>query len=135
MTLPKGLITGVTARMPGDYQRQPDPPPRQGGRTRHESGTMNKTEAAYAWELNLRVKAGEIKAWWFEPFKLRLAKRCWYTVDFLVEHLNGVLECVEVKGHIEDDAAVKFRMAREMYGCFQWTMLKKTRSGWEEVLR
>ena len=51
---------------------------------RHEPGTMNRLEQDFAAELELRKKAGEIQEYQFEAVKLRLAKNCFYTFDFLV---------------------------------------------------
>jgi hypothetical protein len=76
---------------------------------------MNKTEQAMADHLRLLVIAGEVAEWWFEGITLRLAKLTRYTPDFLVLLTDGTLECWEVKGHWEDDARVKIKVAAEMF--------------------
>ena len=49
---------------------------------RLKPGAMNKTEAEYAGMLEARKRAGELAWWAFEPFKIRLADRTFYDVDF-----------------------------------------------------
>jgi hypothetical protein len=75
---------------------------------------MNKTEGAYANHLELRKITGEIVEWRFEPFKLKLADKTYYNVDFTLIFPDGHIECHETKGatrHWEDDARVKIKVA------------------------
>lgn len=95
---------------------------------------MNKWETAYSLELEEAKRRGEIAAWWFEAFKLRLADRTWYTPDFLLLHASGKMGFIEIKGFAREDAMVKFKVAREQYQQFDWAMLRKTKHGWEVVL-
>jgi hypothetical protein len=88
-------------------------------RVRHEPGQMNGAEAAYRDALDLRVLAGEVLDYRFEALKLRLADRTFWTPDFAVVAADGVLELHEVKGHMEDDAAVKLKVAAEQYPWFR----------------
>ena len=122
------LITGKTAKL--DDLKLPVLLPKS-QHQHHAPGKMNKTEAAYAAHLDVLKAAGEIVAWWFEPFKLRLADRTWYTVDFLVWHPGGVAECVEVKGFWREDARVKFKVAAEKYNCFCFTAAQRRKGRWE----
>lgn len=139
--LPPNLITGVAAKLPGDWKKQPTA--RQGGRTRHESGVMNKTERLYAFDLDILQRAGEIKAWWFEPLKVRLARRTYYTPDFLIWQQDGSLEFVEIKGYRkracdapgEAKDAVRFKMARELVPWASWRMIERSEGEWREVLK
>ncbi|WP_345815313.1 DUF1064 domain-containing protein [Paraburkholderia sp. PREW-6R] len=78
-------------------------------------GRMNKTEAAYADQLEARKHAGDIVDFSFESVKLRLADGTWYTPDFEVTLPGGELEVHEVKGRWTDDARVKFKVAAERY--------------------
>lgn len=78
-------------------------------------GTMNKTEAAYADTLELRRIAGEVAWFKFEGLKFRLADNTFYTPDFAVMLADGSLEAHEVKGHWEDDARAKIKIAADMY--------------------
>lgn len=137
MALPSNLITGRTANLP-DVQKGPPP----GSllpilKARLVSDTrMNKTEEAYAAELELRLRAGEVAWYRFEAIKLRLAKRTWYTPDFLIGYADGTMEFVEIKGgFVRDDAAVKVKVAREMYPMFRWKALSLKRGEWVEILK
>jgi hypothetical protein len=132
MALPKNLITGCTACFPADYKRQADEPKRK--REKPQSGKQNKTEAAYDWELSLRKTAGDIRYYWYPAPRLWLADRTTYQPDFLVWHNDGSLEMVEIKGFLECDAAVKFKVARELYPCFKFTMLRRERGAFVEIL-
>jgi len=104
------------------------------GRPRHTPGTMNKTEEKYAAELQSALLAGEIIWWAFEPWKFRLAPLTTYTPDFGVMRPDGLIEVQEVKGHWEDDARVKIKVAAEMYWMFKFVALtvrsKKLGGGW-----
>lgn len=80
------------------------------------SGTMNKTEAEYAWRLEARKRAGEVLWYKFEGVKLRLADKTFYEPDFAVMLADGLLEMHEVKGGVwEDDARVKIKVAASLY--------------------
>jgi hypothetical protein len=76
---------------------------------------MNKTEADYASHLELQKRAGVISEWAFQPEKLRLADRTFYEPDFRVIASDGTVEWHEVKGHWEDDARVKIKVAAELH--------------------
>lgn len=78
-------------------------------------GAMNKTEAAYALHLSQQQTAGRVLWFRFEGLKLRLADNTFYTPDFAVLAADGVMECHEVKGHWQDDARVKIKVAAEQY--------------------
>lgn len=61
----------------------------------------SKREAAYAAELDIRKKAGDIASWERQiPIVLMVngQKICRYYVDFLVEYDGGRKQLVEVKG-------------------------------------
>ena len=78
-------------------------------------GQMNKTEERYALELTVLKAGGSVHDFWFEGLKLRLADNTFYTPDFLVQRPDGSLECHEIKGHWEDDARVKIKVAATLY--------------------
>lgn len=94
---------------------------------------MNKTEAAYATELEWQIRDGKIAAYFFEAVKLRLATKTWYTPDFLVLGNDGTMGFVEIKGFLRDDGAVKFKVAREMFPMFRWVMLRRVKREWVKV--
>jgi len=61
----------------------------------------SKKEAQYAYELDMRKKAGEIKDWERQitiPLKVYGKTICTYRIDFKVYHNDGTIEWVEVKG-------------------------------------
>lgn len=103
------------------------------GRQRPVPGTMNRVEQSYSEFLATSKLAGEILWAEFEPIKLRLADRTYYSPDFGVMLPDGQIELHEVKGTtkrkdsdgvkqpkpwIEDDAAVKIKVAAEQYWMF-----------------
>lgn len=98
-------------------------------------GQMNKTEAAYGQHLEQRRIAGEVAWYKFEGVKLRLADNTFYSPDFFVMLANGELEAHEVKGHWQDDARVKIKVAAEIYP-FRFIAVKaktkKEGGGWAE---
>lgn len=90
----------------------------------------SKTEAAYADYLRRRKEAGEIIAWWYEPWSANLRPDCRYTPDFMVHELSGILSMIDTKAergtggkkrvHIEQDALVRVKWACELFSCFRW---------------
>ena len=97
---------------------------------RLKSGRMNKTEAEYAGMLELRKRAGEVAWYAFEPFKIRLADRTFYDIDFGVMLADGRLEVHEVKGgFITDDGRVKLKVAAEHFPA-QFFLCQKTKGAW-----
>ena len=101
------------------------PRPRQ-----HTPGTMNKLEQAYAMYLHAQGIM-----WRFEPIKLKLAKKTWYTPDFLVITedaitRNTAIEMHEVKGFWRDDARVKWKVAAELYPWFRFVAVTQKKGAW-----
>ena len=95
---------------------------------------MNKTEKRYAQEvLDPRVWTGELVTWKFEAVKLKLAYRTWYTPDFWTIAPDGRMEMIEIKGFLQDDAAVKYKIAREAFPIFEWRMIRRVKGEWVEV--
>jgi len=76
---------------------------------------MNSTEWDYNTLLGWRQIAGECKWWIFEGLTFKLAANTNYTPDFVVVE-NGEVVFKEVKGHMEEDAAVKIKVFRDMFG-------------------
>jgi intergrase/recombinase len=103
------------------------------GRTRQPKNGPNKTEQAYQDLLELAKRNGDILWYGFEKIKLRIAPKTFYTVDFFVLTSDGFLEAHEVKGHWEDDARVKIKVAAEMFP-FRFIAVKplgRNFRGWE----
>jgi len=100
---------------------------------RLKTGTMNKTEAAYAALLESQKAVGEVAWYKFEAIKLRLADNTFYTPDFAVMLRSGALEMHEVKGFWTDDGRVKIKVAADMHP-FRFVAIrpkaKKDGGGW-----
>ena len=92
---------------------------------------MNKTERLYAAHLEALKWAGTILGWAYEPVKLRLAAATFYTPDFLVIRADGAMELHEVKGHWEDDARVKIKVAAEQHPWFRFLAVRARGGVWE----
>ena len=73
----------------------------------------SKKEAAYAMELDLRIKAKDIKSWDRQK-KIELEAYgkhiCNYYIDFVITHNDGKKEYVEVKGFETDLWKLKWKM-------------------------
>lgn len=104
-------------------------------------GDMNKTEARYADQLELRLLAGEILDYKYEPEKFRLADNTFYTPDFRVVLPDETVEYHEVKprsgeGYFAmEDAKVKIKVAAEMHPfvfCVVWEKPGKNQ-GWNRL--
>jgi hypothetical protein len=96
---------------------------------RLKTGSMNKTEIRYSAHLELLKRAGLIGWFRFEGVKLRLADNTFYSPDFAVMTSDGQIEMHEVKGHWEDDARVKIKVAAEMYP-FRFIAIKAHGKNW-----
>ena len=92
-------------------------------RRRHVANEMNGIEKKYAAYLETRRLCGEIAGWKFEGIKLKLARATFYNPDFLVVKNDGRLELHETKGHWEDDARVKTKVAAEMFPEFRFVVV------------
>ena len=101
---------------------------------RLKTGQRNKTELAYENMLESMRISGDVLWYKFEGLKLRLADNTFYTPDFFVMMASGQLEAHEVKGHWQDDARAKIKIAADMYP-FKFVAAKpkakKNGGGWE----
>jgi len=100
---------------------------------RLKTGQLNKTETRYAEHLEQRRRAGEVAWFKFEGVKLRLADNTFLTPDFAVMLVTGEMEMHEVKGHWQDDARAKTKIAADIYP-FRFIAVtaktKKAGGGW-----
>jgi hypothetical protein len=83
---------------------------------------MNRVEQQYEQHLRERQLVGEIRWYWFEALKLRLADNTYYTPDFIVVGNDLALEAHEVKAEWStgkpgwhEDARVKIKVAAEIF--------------------
>ena len=86
------------------------------GRGTQVAHKMNKWEKSYQQTLLLRLAAGEILWFDFEPCKFKLGNdwKTTYTPDFGVMLADRTIEFHEVKGFWRDDAKVKIKVAASM---------------------
>ena len=96
---------------------------------------MNKTETKFSIYLDQLKAMGEIREWRFEPFKFILShsvkgkrRATTYTPDFLTVGKEFTL--YEVKGFMRDDAAVKIKVAAEMFPWFDWVLVYLQKGEW-----
>ena len=91
---------------------------------------MNRTERAYADHLATLKLCGEIRDWSFEPFKFRIAGKTFLTPDFLVSMPNWSVQIHDVKGHLEDDAAVKIKAVADRHPWFRFWLVYREGGEW-----
>jgi hypothetical protein len=92
---------------------------------------MNKLETDYdEWLAGLQF-GGAIVLRRYEAIKLRLAKRTWFTPDFMVMLMDGSVEFHEVKGFWEDDARVKMKVATETFPEFRFLAVTRKKGEWK----
>lgn len=91
----------------------------------------SKEEREYAEMLDVKLKAGDIRAWKHEKLRLGLGDRVTYTPDFLVWTKDGAIELHEVKGGwIRDVGRVKFKVAQEQFPMFRFVLAQKSHGQW-----
>lgn len=100
----------------------------------------DKWNYAYAQFLELEKQAGRIKWWWYEPLPWGITlggseDKKKYKPDFLVWYPDGLdrrLEFVEVKGFSKNvrDSITRYTVAKSLFPCFDWKMVKRERGGW-----
>ena len=98
---------------------------------------MNKLEKRYAEYLELQKIADLIAGWWWEPMKFRIGPnfKTTYCPDFMVEPKDGQIRFDETKGFLRDDAAVKFKVAAQMYPLFGWRMVQWKVGQWQIIMQ
>lgn len=92
---------------------------------------MNGWERQYAAYLDGEILAGRVLWYLFDSLKLRLAPKTFYDTDFLVMVADLGLEIHEVKGHWEDDARVKIKVAADKFYPFKFKAITKERGEWK----
>ncbi len=110
------------------------------GRTAPRDRGMNKAETRYAQQLEALKDTGFILRYRFEAVKLRLADRTYLTMDFMVQMPDGGIEFHDVKAFwkkagkvgIEEDAAIKMKVAAEQYPEWVFKAVWERGGKWEE---
>jgi len=128
----------ITADQARDFEARGLIPPQPKRKPSHTPGVMNKTEAAWANQLEARRKVGEILSWRFEGLTLKLAPGLRYTPDFEVVMPNGLIQFHETKGgYAREDAVVKLKTAAVIFPEFRFFLCRRIRTEWivEEVAR
>lgn len=85
-----------------------------------QNGFHSRKESGYAWELQVRKKAGEIKDFEtqrkIELFGENGTRVCNYFIDFVITHNDGTEEFVEVKGFETPVWRLKWKLFEDKYG-------------------
>lgn len=112
-------------------------------KARRPAGELNTGETRYLHILEDRLARHEIEAIYPQPFRIKLTDDCSYTPDFMVVEADFTLAFIEVKDewivkgkkqvHWEEDAKVKYKVAREKYPCFKFVVAVHTKTGFYEV--
>jgi hypothetical protein len=100
----------------------------------------SKAEARRAGALELLRRAGKIASWCRAPrFDLRVGAEDvvvgWYTPDFLVVHLDGTREAIEVKGRASRDLALRLNHFRAQYPEIRLSVLDGDGNPWKPPRR
>lgn len=103
---------------------------------RAPASKLNKTEQAWADELEQQRARREIVWWRAHVFNVRLADNTFYRTDFLVLRADMVLEIHEVKGeYVTDKGQMKIKLCAEVLPVIpvvKMTKLsKKNGGGWK----
>lgn len=102
-------------------------------KARRVPGVMNRLEADYAAHLDGLIVSGDIITWRYEPLKLKLADKTYYSPDFLVIAADLGVELHEVKGFMREDAAIKLKVAAETFAFFKFFLAtrRRVRDPWD----
>jgi hypothetical protein len=88
-------------------------------KVKKSGGYDSKFERTIAQELELRVKAGELKSF-DEQVKIPLIvegyKVCDYKIDFVAYRTDGVTEYIEAKGFPTQVFKIKWKLFEALYG-------------------
>jgi hypothetical protein len=92
-------------------------------------GALNRTERAFWHDVRLSPLIRQIAR---EPVTFRLAGRTRYTPDFGIwpePASDWRFTLVEVKGFMRDDAAVKIKVAADLFPQFRWLLVYREKGG------
>lgn len=94
-------------------------------------------EQQYAAHLDVLVRAGEIKRWWYEPTSFKLSKGKRFRPDFLIQYPDGLerrVEYVEIKSRWNPnirDGLTHLKWCAQLYPCFTWRIVYWKGGGWD----
>lgn len=100
-------------------------------KARRVPGRMNKTEAAWALQLEAERRDGAVLAYHFEAVTFKVGDDCRYTPDFFVVLADGSIRFDEIKGFIRDDALVKVKVAARMFPWFTFRVVRRVKGAWD----
>jgi len=87
-------------------------------------------ESCYARELDLRVKAKDIKAWVGDKKKLKFqivvngSRICTYTPDFMIVSNDNSIEYVDIKGIETTVFKIKWKLIHALYPELKFIIIK-----------
>ena len=87
----------------------------------------SKSEARYAMELDLRLKAGDIRGWTrqvYMPLLVNGTVVCRMVIDFQIVHKDGRVEYVEIKGWSTPEYKLKRKLLAAVYPDLNYTVVK-----------
>jgi hypothetical protein len=106
-------------------------------------GFRSKWEQLYSIELDALKAAGDILEWQYEPITFCLTdaslvegkrvRAVRYTPDFVVWYPGGSMECVEVKGFRRNASINRFKQAKDKFRHIEWSMVTRTKNGWDRM--
>lgn len=132
----KDIPAGARFRVQGQHVLAASPVATPGTLTKPVKKLYRSTwERQYAEQLTLKRVAGLIRAWWYEPMRLKLANDAWFKVDFIVWENDASLSAIEVKGHQRESAVVRWKVARSLYPFLAFKMVSKGKDGGWETIR
>lgn len=99
------------------------------GRARRQPGVMNKLEALWAADLEIRRAAGEVLWFGYEAVTLKLANDCRLTPDFGVLYKDCEFGFEEVKGLRREDAMIKLKVAVDKFP-FRFRLVERVNKQW-----
>ena len=79
---------------------------------------MSKLEADVAWQLDMRIKTGEVKSYQRQvriPLEVKGKHICDYIIDFVVKCTDGTTEYLEAKGFETEVWRLKWKIFSALY--------------------
>ncbi len=108
-------------------------------RGRRQDGFRSQLEADYAVHLETLKAGGNIREWWYEPMRLKIASgkmQAWYKPDFAAilvgEDGETDLFFYEVKGYWREAARLRIKVAAGLYKPFWFVAITRKDGQWVE---